>query len=127
MEDREEDGPLDGELEAAPPQELLDHMLAAGLLPEPLEDQSRADAAVVDDRESPLGVSGEEQDRLGQSRTRGEQSIELAGSAGVDRAVPRWRRRVAGSDHPPSGSRRSGDRMRGPEDLVRKNMATSRK
>ena len=39
MQDGEEDGPLDVELEAASLQELLDDVPAAGLLPEPLEDQ----------------------------------------------------------------------------------------
>ena len=41
MEDGEEDGPLDVELEAASLQELLDDAAAAGLLPEPLEDRGR--------------------------------------------------------------------------------------
>ena len=79
MEDGEEDRPLDVELEAALPQELLDDPLAAGLLPEPLEDQCRPDVAVVDDRESALGVGREEEDRTSESRPRSEQGVELAG------------------------------------------------
>src|SRR3954453_11259254 len=45
MEDGEEDRPLDVELEAASLQELLDDVAAAGLLPEPLEDEGGADAS----------------------------------------------------------------------------------
>jgi hypothetical protein len=44
VEDGEEDCPLDVELEAAPPQELLDDASASGLLPEPLKDEGRASA-----------------------------------------------------------------------------------
>jgi hypothetical protein len=57
MERGEEDGPLDVELEVAPVQELLDDVLASGLLPEPLEDQGGSDAAGVDGGELTLGVS----------------------------------------------------------------------
>ena len=38
-------GPLDVELEAASFQELLDDVLTAGLLPEPLEDEGRPDVS----------------------------------------------------------------------------------
>ena len=95
VEDGEEDGPLDVELEAARPQELLDNPPAAGLLPEQLEAEGRADAAVVDDRASALGMSGEDEDRPGESRPRSEQGIELAGllelvepAQGGDDALP---------------------------------------
>ena len=72
-------GPLDVELEAASLQELLDDPLAAGLLPEPLEDEGRSDAAGGDGRELSLGVSREEQDGLGQAGPRGQQGVELSG------------------------------------------------
>ena len=79
MQDGEEDGPLDVELEAASLQELLDDLLAAGLLPEPLEDEGRADAAGVDGRELALGVSGEDEDARAKRAPESEQGIELAG------------------------------------------------
>ena len=40
-----EDGPLDRELEAAAGEQLLDHRGAAGLLPQPAEQQQAANAA----------------------------------------------------------------------------------
>jgi hypothetical protein len=49
-----EDGPLDRELEAAPGEEILDHGAAAGLLPQPPEQQGGADALAG----KPLGVAG---------------------------------------------------------------------
>jgi hypothetical protein len=57
MQDGEEDGPLDVELEAATSQESLDDVAAAGLLPEPLEDQGGSDAAGGDGGEIPPGIS----------------------------------------------------------------------
>ena len=72
-------GPLDVELEAASLQELLDDPSAAGLLPEPLEDQGGSDAAGGDGGELPLGVSREEQDGLGQASARDQQGVELSG------------------------------------------------
>jgi hypothetical protein len=45
MEDSQEDRPLNGEPIVAALEELTDHVLAAGLLPEPLKNQRRADAA----------------------------------------------------------------------------------
>jgi hypothetical protein len=79
MQDGEEDGPLDSELEAASVEELLDDVLTPGLLPEPLEDQGGSDAAGGDGGELPLGVSREQEDGLGQARARDQQGIELAG------------------------------------------------
>ena len=78
MEDGEEDGPLDGELEVASLQQLLDDVLAAGLLPEPLEDQGRADVPGGDGREVALGVRGEQEDRASQAGSGDEQGVELA-------------------------------------------------
>ena len=48
VQDSGEDGALDGELEAAAGEQLLDHRPAAGLLPQPLEQQRAADAAAGD-------------------------------------------------------------------------------
>ena len=79
MEDGEEDGPLDVELEAASLQELLDDLAAAGLLPEPLEDQGGSDASGGDGGELALGVSREEQDGLSEASTRDQQGVELSG------------------------------------------------
>jgi hypothetical protein len=53
MKDCQEDRPLDGELKVAALEEWTDHMPTAGLLPEPLEDQSRTDAAAGVGREAP--------------------------------------------------------------------------
>ena len=78
MQDGEEDGPLKGKLEAAALENLLNHMLAAGQLPEPLEDQGRADVPDRDGRKPTLGMLGEQQDRAGQAGTRDEQGVELA-------------------------------------------------
>ena len=79
MQDGEEDGPLEGELEAPALEELPDDVPAAGGLPEPLEDQGRADVADRDGGEPALGVLGDQQDRLGQAGAGGEQGVELAG------------------------------------------------
>ena len=54
MQDSEEDGPLDVALEAPSVQELLDDVLAPGLLPEPLEDEGGSDASSGDGRELSL-------------------------------------------------------------------------
>ena len=78
VQDGQEDGPLDGELEVAALQKLLDHVLTTGLLPEPLEDQGRPDASDRDGREPALGMLGEQQDGSCQAGTRSEQSVELA-------------------------------------------------
>ena len=95
MQDGEEDGPLEGELEAASLEQLLDDVPAAGRLPEPLEDQGRADVPDRDGREPALGVLGEQQDRAGQAGAGGEQGVELAAlleliepSQGGDDALP---------------------------------------
>jgi hypothetical protein len=78
MKDCQEDRPLDGELMVAALEELTDHMPTAGLLPEPLEDQSRTDAAAGVGREFPLGMVCQDQDRLGQAGTGDEQSVKLS-------------------------------------------------
>jgi hypothetical protein len=78
MEDGKKDGPLDIELEAASVEELLDDSLAPRLLPEPLEDQGGSDASRGDGRELPLGVSGEQEDGLGQACPRDQQGVELS-------------------------------------------------
>ena len=79
MQDGEEDGPLDVELEAASLQQLLDDPLAAGLLPEPLEDQGGSDVPGGDGGELSLGVGREEEDGLGQACARDQEGIELPG------------------------------------------------
>jgi hypothetical protein len=57
---------------------LLDHLPAAGLLPEPLEGEGGTDAAGGDGGDVSFGVSGEEEDRLSPPCARGEQGVELA-------------------------------------------------
>src|SRR5262245_5841867 len=77
MEDTQEDRALDGELIAATLEQLNDHTLAAGLLPEPLKDQCRTDAAAGVGRELALRMICQDQDRLGQTGAGDKQSIEL--------------------------------------------------
>ena len=77
MEDGEEDGSLKGKLEKGALEKLLNHMLAAGQLPEPLEDQGRADVPYRDGREPALSMLGEQQDRAGQACTGGKQAVSL--------------------------------------------------
>ena len=111
MQDGEEDGPLDGELEAATLQQLLDHMLAAGQLPEPLEDQGRADAPGLEDgRELALGMLGEHEDRAGQAGSGDEQGVELAALLELIESTQSGDDPLPGSVRPPSGSRRLGGR-----------------
>ena len=78
MQDGEEDRPLDVELEAASGQELLDDVAAAGLLPEPLEDQGGSDAPCGDGGDLPLGVCREQQHGLSQASARDQQGVELS-------------------------------------------------
>jgi hypothetical protein len=96
MKNGEEDRPLDGELKTTTFEELSDHMLTAGLLPEPLEDQSRANAAASVGWELSLCMVGQNQDRLGQAGTGNEQSVKLSAllefvepSQGSDDPLPR--------------------------------------
>jgi hypothetical protein len=63
MQDSEKDGALDGELEAATMKQMLDHLLAAGLLPKSLEDQGRSDVSDRDGWESALSMLGEQENR----------------------------------------------------------------
>ncbi len=79
MQHGEEDGPLDVELEAASFQQLLDDPLAAGLLPEPLEDEDGPDVPGGDGGELSLGVCRQEEDVATQSCPREQEAIELAG------------------------------------------------
>ena len=62
-----------------PLQQLLDDPLAAGLLPEPLEDEGGPDVPGGDGGELSLGVSREQEDGLGRASAREQQGIELAG------------------------------------------------
>ena len=74
-----EDGPLDRELEAAPGEEILDDRTTAGLLPQPPEQQGRADARAG----KPLGVAGlelrEDHGPLGVAGDGAGQALEGAG------------------------------------------------
>src|SRR5664279_239984 len=79
MEHGEEDGALDVELIAASLEKLRDHPLTPGLAPEPLENEGRPDAACGDDRDLSLGERREEPDRLGETRARDQEGVELPG------------------------------------------------
>ena len=74
-----EDGALDRELEAASGQEILDDRAAAGLLPQPPEQERRADALAGE----PVGVAGvdlrEDERPLGVAGHGGGQALEGAG------------------------------------------------
>ena len=74
-----EDGPLDRKLEPALSEQILDHGPAAGLLPQPPEQQRRADALAG----KPLGVAGldlrEDHGPLGVAGDRAGQALEGAG------------------------------------------------
>jgi len=70
VQDGQEDGPLDGELEASSLQQLLDHMSATGQLPEPLGDQGRANVPDREGREPALGMLGQHEDRASQEGLR---------------------------------------------------------
>jgi hypothetical protein len=58
MQDGQEDGTFDGELEAAFAEEGGEEGLAAGLLPEVFEDQGWPDPAGGDDRQLAVGLGG---------------------------------------------------------------------
>ena len=77
MKDREEDRPLHGEAELPAVHQLLDHVLAAGLLPEPLE---RHDGPEATRRRRPQLTAlmlGEDQHRLRQPAAGGQKRVEV--------------------------------------------------
>ena len=80
MQHRREDRALDGELEQAFGQQRLDHRLAAGLLPEPAEQQRRADALAGE----PLRIAGgklrQHHGALSVAGDRTGQTLEFTGS-----------------------------------------------
>ena len=113
VQDGEEDGPLEGELEAASLEELLGRRAgsrwpprAAGR-PGPGRCGGRrwwgAGPGRARRSAGPTGPGGRRR-RAGRRAGR---------SAGVDRAARGWRRRAGGSGRPPSGSRRPGGRCVG--------------
>jgi hypothetical protein len=77
MKNGQEDRPLDGKPIVPTFQELSDHVLTAGLLPESLKDKPRTDVTAGIRREFPLGMLSQDQDRLGQAGAGHEQSVEL--------------------------------------------------
>jgi hypothetical protein len=79
VQDGEEDGALDGELEAAVSQEFTEDVAAAGLVPEAFKDQGRAEAARGDDRDLAIVVSGEQEELLAKASAGGEEGVELTG------------------------------------------------
>src|SRR5262245_45333476 len=79
MEHGQEDGPLDSEFVAALGEQGRQDRLAAGLLPQPLADESGADALAGDDGRLAVGVGGEQEGMLGEASAGGEQGVELAG------------------------------------------------
>src|ERR1019366_7464380 len=76
VQDGEEDGPFDVELEAASFQQLRDHLLTAGLAPESLEDEDRPDVPCGDGGELSLGVCRQDQDVAAQLCAREQEAIE---------------------------------------------------
>jgi hypothetical protein len=80
VQDGGEDGALDAELEAAASEQVLDHRPAAGLLPQPPEQQRAADTA--SGQAWPIGIrgeGGEEHDLVAEAGAGGEQGSQSAG------------------------------------------------
>ena len=75
----EEHRPLDGELEATRAQQLLEHAAAAGLLPQPTEDQRRSDPLRAHRRGLAAAVLGKDRQPLDEPRPRLEQRLEASG------------------------------------------------
>jgi hypothetical protein len=78
VQDTEEDGAFDGELETAVVEELLDDRLTAGVAPEAFEDQGRSQARGADDRGLAVVVGGQKQDVFGEAGAGGEEGVEVA-------------------------------------------------
>ena len=74
----DEDGPLDGKLEAPSGEQGLDHRRTAGLEPQPIEDQRRSDPAGCDAGQLSPAVLGEHEQRLREARARLQERIEPA-------------------------------------------------
>ena len=79
MKNGEKNSSFDVEFIATSLEKLLDDMLAAGLAPEPFEDERRPDALRGDDRDLPFCVFGEEEGRLCKPSARDQEGINLAG------------------------------------------------
>ena len=80
VQDGGEDGALDLELETAPGEQVLDHRPAAGLLPQPLEQQGAASA--TGGQAQPLGIplkGGEQHGLAAEAGAGGEQAGQRAG------------------------------------------------
>lgn len=69
MQDSEEHGAFDGEIEVTLGQQLLKHLLAASLLPKPFEDERGANALGRNGWHLAILVSGEQQHMLGEAST----------------------------------------------------------
>jgi hypothetical protein len=69
---------LERKAEAAPGGELLDHLVTASLLPQPVENHRRADAHGCTGLERSCLQTGDQQGGLGEARAGAQQHIELA-------------------------------------------------
>jgi len=78
MKHRQEEGPLDGKRELAILQQPTDHLLAAGLLPEPLEDHRRSDRSGVHGGGLPASMRRQQRDRFAELGPGAEQTFQLA-------------------------------------------------
>ena len=79
VQDGGEDGALDRELEAAAGEQLLEHRPAAGLLPQPLEQQRAADALAGELIRVAGGEFGKDHRPLGVAGDRAGEAFEAAG------------------------------------------------
>ena len=79
MQDSEEDSAFDGEFERACSEQLVEDVLAAGLVPKPLEDKGGPNALGGDSRHLTVLVGGQQKHMLGEASAGGEQPIEVAG------------------------------------------------
>jgi hypothetical protein len=89
VQDGEEDGAFDGELEAAIGEQLTQDVVATRFLPQALEDKRRADAAGRDDGDLAVLLGGEQEDLFGKACAGGAEGVELPGILEVVEAAER--------------------------------------
>src|SRR5262245_34940856 len=78
MQDGQEHGAFDGELETAAAQEFVEHGPATGFLPEFFKDQGRTPTTRMDYGEMALAMLGEDEDFLSEAGPGGQQAVDLA-------------------------------------------------
>jgi hypothetical protein len=79
----EEDGALGGKFEAAISQQFVQHLAAAGVAPEPLEQQRRADALATERRHTGFVDQRQDHRALGEASGGAGQAVEVAATFDV--------------------------------------------